>query len=175
MMTDNIERYYIDNIIKIEDVSTSETIVEVVSEYLKLLELLRDGLDLFKRIIKDESREYGDNFIKGFPTKAKLMIPILINEFNENRRYDLANKTSDLYVIVNSNVKLVALISMQVEKLVEEVAFVIKLILISTFNVSDSIERLEYLLDSLNSSIDNLKEIKSVPEAVLFEQKAKLN
>lgn len=175
MTTKNFEEYRIDNLKDLSKPEVATEVLDIIDSYLEVLELLFDGFKLLRQLIMLHQKKHGDKFIRGFQDREKLMIPVLITAFNKSNRFDLGDRTNDLYVKVGRNVKSVALISMQVEKLVDEAEYSIRLILISTFGSKEAIEQVEDLIDSFESSIDNLKEIISVPKAVLFESKASLN
>lgn len=176
MITNNdFDSIGVDNLLDINKPAVASDIISIVDEYIELTELLFDGLNIFKSCILKHQKQHRDKFMRGFDDREKLTIPILIQTFNKSLRFELNKRTHGMYVRVGTNVKCVGLISMQVEKLIDEVDYLVKLILISTFNANDAVKQVEDLIENFESSIDNLKEIISVPKEVLFESKARLN
>ena len=175
MTTKNFEEYRIDNLLDLNKPAVASDILEIITEYLKIIEPLYDQLKVFRGLIKRHQKEHQDKFIKGFSDKEKLMIPVLIQTFYKGLRFKLNKRTNDMYVKVGTKVKCLSIVSMQVEKLIEETDYSIKLILIQTFKANKAIEQVDGLLKPYQNSIDTLETIKRICQDSLLQYQASLN
>ena len=175
MTTNNYREYRIDNLLDLNKPAVASDILEIASEYLKIIKPLHDQLKVFIGLIKEHQKEHQDKFIRGFSDKEKLMIIVLIQTFDHNIRFKLNDRTNDMYVKVGTNVKCMSIVSMQVEKLIEETDYTIKLVLISTFGSERAIEQVDKLLIPYENSIDTLETITGICEDSLLQHQASLN